>query len=129
MIIIIIFKNRLKIVIIILFIIYLIAIPNQYGLENHFVAIAGNICFVLAVALTLFQINKFRSVVVNFIITFFIGQFIGYGLNIDFLKIYLSIDNGRGVSYSLVSIVIPIIVVLLISFIYKIFKRENTREL
>jgi len=118
MIVIIIFKNRLKIVIIILFIIYLIAIPNQYGLENHFVAIAGNICFVLAIALTLFQINKFRSVVV-----IFIGQSIGYGLNIDFLKIYLSIDNGRGVSYSLVSIVIPIIVVLLISFIYKIFKR------
>ena len=124
MIVIIIFKNRLKIVIINLFIIYLIAIPNQYGLENHFVAIAGNICFVLAIALTLFQINKFRSVVV-----IFIGQSIGYGLNIDFLKIYLSIDNGRGVSYSLVSIVIPIIVVLLISFIYKIFKRENTREL
>ena len=126
MIIIIIFNNRLKIVITILFIIYLIAILNQYGLKNHFVAIAGNICFVLAVALTIFRINKFRSVVMIFIITFFIGQSIGYGLNIDFLKIYLSIDNGRGVSYSLASIVIPIIVVFLISFIYKIFNKRTT---
>jgi len=125
MIIIIIFNNRLKIVIIILSIIYLIAIPNQYGLKNHFVAIAGNICFVLAVALTLFRINKFRSVVMIFIITFFIGQSIGYGLNIDFFKIYLSIDNGRGVSYSLASIVIPIIVVFLISFIYKILNKRT----
>ena len=125
MIIIIIFNNRLKIVITVLFIIYLIAIPNQYGLKNHFVAIAGNICFVLAVVLTLFRINKFRSVVMIFIITFFIGQSIGYGLNIDFFKIYLSIDNGRGVSYSLASIVIPIIVVFLISFIYKILNKRT----
>ncbi|WP_309451418.1 hypothetical protein [Clostridium sp.] len=123
---IIIFNNKLKIVITILFIIYLIAVPNQYGLKNHFVAIAGNICLILAVALTIFQINKFRSVVMIFIITFFIGQSIGYGLNIDFLKIYLSIDNGRGVSYSLASIVIPIIVAFLLSFIYKIFNKRTT---
>lgn len=123
---IIIFNNRLKIVITILIIIYLIAIPNQYGLENHFVAIAGNICFVLVVALTIFQINKFRNVAMIFIITFFIGQSIGYGLNIDFLKIYLSINNGRGCSYSLASIVIPIIVVFLINFIYKIFSKRTT---
>ena len=128
MIIIIIFNNRLKIVITILFIIYLIAIPNQYGLKNHFVAIAGNICFVLAVALTIFRINKFRSVVMIFIITFFIGQSIGYGLNIDFLKIYLSIDNGRGVSYSLASTVIPLIVAFLIIFIHKIFNKRTTNE-
>jgi hypothetical protein len=128
MIIIIIFNNRLKIVITILLIIYLIAIPNQYGLENNFVAIAGNICFVLAVDLTIFQINKFRSVAIIFIITFFIGQAIGYGLNIDFLKIYLSIDNGKGVSYSLASIVIPIIVAFLISFIYKTFNKRATNR-
>lgn len=126
MIIIIIFNNRLKIVITILVIIYLISIPNQYGIENHFVAIAGNICLILAIALIILYINKFRSVAMIFIITFLIGQSIGYGLNIDFLKIYLSIDSGRGVSYSLASIVIPIIVVFLISFIYKIFNKKTT---
>jgi len=128
MIIIIIFNNRLKIIITILFIIYLIGIPNQYGLENHFVAIAGNICFVLAVALAIFQINKFRSVAMIFIITFLIGQSISYGFNIDFLKIYSSIDNGRGASYSLASTVIPLIVAFLIIFIHKIFNKRTTNE-
>lgn len=56
----------------------------------------------------------------------FIGQSIGCGLNIDFLKIYLSIENGSGVTYSLASIVIPIIVVFLISYIYKIFNKITT---
>jgi len=59
---------------------------------------------------------------------FVLGQSIGYGLNIDFLKIYLSIDNGRGVSYSLASTVIPIIVAFLISFIYKIFNKRTTNR-
>jgi len=70
------------------------------------------------------QINKLRVPLIIYCILFLIGQIIGYVLNIDLLKIYLSIDNGNGSSYSLTCIALPIILTLVINFIYSIFNRR-----
>lgn len=63
-----------------------------------------------------------------FAIVFLITQAIAYGLNIGFLKVYVSIDNGNGTSYSLASTVIPIILAFLIDFIYQSFIGRNSNK-
>jgi hypothetical protein len=67
---------------------------------------------------------KLKFPIKVFAIVFLISQAIGYGLNIDFLKVYVAIDNGNGVSYSLASTVIPLILAFLIDFI----KEEGDRK-
>jgi hypothetical protein len=82
---------------------------------------------VLSVCFALFQKNEWRGTVVIFICIFLIGQAIGYGFNLKFLKIYSSINNGRGYSYSLASIVIPIMLVFIVKFSYKAFNKKGTK--
>ena len=64
---------------------------------------------------------KLRFPIKIFVIVFIIIQAIGYGLNIDFLKVYANIDNGNGISYRLASTVIPIILAFFIDLIHQSF--------
>ena len=69
---------------------------------------------------------KLRFPIKIFAIVFLISLAIGYGLNIDFLKVYVHIHNGNGTSYSLASTVIPIILAFMIDFIYQLFISSNS---
>ncbi|MBU3157633.1 hypothetical protein [Clostridium estertheticum] len=62
---------------------------------------------------------KFRFPWSIFIIVFFTVQVIGYGLNIYFLKIYTIM--GKGISYSLTSTIIPLVLAFLIDYIYQFY--------
>ena len=104
---------------------YLIGLIIGYGFKIEFIAVLGNICFILCLCFALFEESKLRVPIIIFIIIYLIGQIIAYGLNIDFLKVYKSIDNGKGASYSIVSTVFPLILAFMISYIYQAFNKKN----
>jgi putative flippase GtrA len=112
-------ENKFRILMITLFIIYLIGIPYEYGIRNHLMGILGNICLELCICFALFQIKKWRGIVIIYISIFLIGQVIGYVFNLNFLQIYSSVNNGRGISISLASTVIPVILAFIVNFIYQ----------
>lgn len=68
---------------------------------------------------------KFRYPWKFFIIIFLATQIIGYGFNIDFLKIYTIINDG--IRYSLASTIIPILLAFLFDYLYQLycFKKDN----
>ncbi|SPF55747.1 membrane hypothetical protein [Candidatus Desulfosporosinus infrequens] len=85
----------------------------------EFFNILRSICIELAICLAVFiEKEKFRIPIVIFVILFLIGQAIGYGFNIIPLKIYMTIDNGHGSSYSLASTFIPLALAFMINYMY-----------
>jgi len=72
-----------------------------------------------------FEKTKLRVPIIIFIPIYLIGQIAAYGLNIDFLKVYKSIDNGNGARYSIAATVFPLILAFTISYLYQIFNKKN----
>lgn len=118
-------KYKLRIPIIILFIMYLIGLIIGNGFKIEFIAILGNICLILCVCFVFFEKTKLRVPIIIFIPIYLIGQIAAYGLNIDFLKVYKSIDNGNGARYSIAATVFPLILAFTISYLYQIFNKKN----
>lgn len=113
-------KYQLNITTKILIILSLVSQLMGFALKIDFFDVLSNICIVLSISSVVF-IEKviLRIPIMIFVILFLLGQVIGYGFNIIPLKISMTIDNGRGSSYSLASTIIPLILAIGINYMYK----------
>ncbi|MTI66977.1 MAG: hypothetical protein FH753_10340 [Firmicutes bacterium] len=88
----------------------------------HFVNIIISITFTLMVSILLIKKNMFPRLVSTFMGLFIIGQVIGYGLDVKFLKVNVP-HGATGSSISLASIVIPLALAFIIDYVSRLFKR------
>lgn len=80
-----------------------------------------SITFTLIVSIILIKKNLFARPISIFIGLFIIGQVIGYGMDIDLLKVNIHRDNGTVISMA--STAIPLILALMIDYTSRLFKK------
>lgn len=107
-------NNKFKIIAFII----LIVLSISYWFNIIFLSIVCNICLQLALCVVFYEKNnKLRILFIIYNFLFLIGQAIGYGFNINYLKIY--IHNGTGSYFTIVGTVIPMILAFIINFTYQ----------
>ncbi|MNI15252.1 hypothetical protein D3C73_685470 [compost metagenome] len=104
---------------------YLIGVIIGQGFKIEFLSILGTICLVLGVCLVALREKKWRVTVNIFMTIFLIGQAIAYGFHVEFLKSYASINDGSGSSYSIVSVVFPLILAFVSKYIYRVLNKKS----
>jgi uncharacterized membrane protein len=90
----------------------------SYWFNIILLSIVGNIFLQLALCVVFYEKNnKLRIPLIIYYFLFLIGQAIGYGFNISYLKIY--VHNGTESCFTIVGIVIPMILAFIINFTYQ----------
>lgn len=84
--------------------------------------ITTSIVSTLGISILFIKKDKYRRLMSFFIVIFILGQVIGYGMDIDFLKVNIP-QGDYGTSYSLASTAIPLALAAFIDYIYKRFKK------
>lgn len=85
---------------------------------------------VIAVSFRLYKNAGLRIPIVLFISISLIGQVMAYGFNIGSLKIFISNNNGHGVTYNfIVGTILPLIFAFTTYSIDKAFKNVTRRKL
>jgi len=111
--------NRFKIIGFIL----LMALFISYWFNIDILSIIGNLCLQLAICIVFYEkSNKLKVPLIIYYILFLIGQALGYGFNISYLKIY--VHNGTESFFTILGTVIPMILAFIINFTYQIWNRS-----
>lgn len=88
----------------------------------HWISIVISITCTVTASALLIKKNLLPRPMRIFIGLFIIGQVIGYGIDIEFLKV--NIPHGdRGTALSLASIAIPLALAFIIDYMSRLFKR------
>lgn len=112
-------NNKLRLITFIL----LVGLFISYWFNIVLLSIIGNIFLQLALCVVFYKKNnKLRIPLIIYYFLFLIGQAIGYGFNISYLKIY--VHNGAESCFTIVGTVIPIILAFIINFTYQTFSKS-----
>ncbi|MEK8131824.1 hypothetical protein WMW72_28345 [Paenibacillus filicis] len=89
------------------------------GLGFEALAALGTIGFVWSIGLACVRDAKPTAPGMLFILLYLTGQAIAYTCDLPFLKSYERTPDGNGASYSLVSVVFPVLLAWVVSKVYK----------
>lgn len=94
----------------------------------YWIGIVIRIAVVLTLSVILIKKKLFPKPISIFMILFIIGQVIGYGMDIDFLKVHTLYRNSignNGISTSIASTAIPLTLAFIIDYTSRLFKRAQ----